>query len=194
MSRLAVLVSGTGRHLTQLIRLSRSGWLATELALVVASRADVPARQRADEAGIPNLVVDPGDLTKTLEEREIDWVVMAGYLRRWPIPREFEGRTLNIHPSLLPWFGGRGYYGDRVHAAVLASGMRVSGATVHFVTAEYDQGPILAQRAVPVHRDDDVTRLARRVFAAERELLPPCVRALATGEVRLVNGRIEGTF
>ena len=107
---------------------------------------------------------------------DCELVVMAGFLRLVQIPTEWAGRVLNIHPSLLPSFGGKGYYGDNVHRAVLARGVQFTGCTVHYVDNEYDHGPILLQRVVPVQPDDSVERLAARVFEAEKLALPEAVR------------------
>lgn len=188
--RVAVLVSGSGRSLENLLRRERVGALGAEIALVVASKAGIGAIARAEAFGVEAVVAKESEVTQFLVDRGIDLAVLAGYLRRWPIPESFVGRAINIHPALLPLFGGKGFYGHHVHEAVIRSGMRVSGCTVHFVSQDYDQGPIIAQRCVPVHPDDTADTLADRVFAAELELLPECVRAVAKGEIRLEGGRV----
>lgn len=189
--RLAVLLSGSGRTLVNLLDAIARGDLSAEIALVVASRECLGA-QRAHERGLPTRVI-PGDiagpnLAAVLAEHRIDLVVLAGYLRFLHIPDAYRGRVVNIHPALLPAFGGPGMYGDHVHAAVLARGCKVSGCTVHFVDDRYDEGPIIAQEAVPVLEDDDTHTLADRVFAAECRLYPRALQLVLSGAVT-VDGR-----
>jgi phosphoribosylglycinamide formyltransferase-1 len=153
---------------------------------VVSNAPQAFALERAKRLGIPSLVVDAErKLTADEFSREAftaaevaraDLVVLAGFLRLLVIPEGWIGRVLNIHPALLPAFGGKGYYGDKVHAAVLASGASETGCTVHYVTNEYDKGPILLQRKVPVLPGDDVHTLATRVFEAEKLALPEAIR------------------
>ncbi|MCA9834264.1 MAG: phosphoribosylglycinamide formyltransferase [Thermomicrobiales bacterium] len=184
--RLAVLVSGSGRSLENLLQIIARGDISAEIAVVVSSVAHVRALQIAAEAGIPTHVLTHKDargvdaysaaMYELLAPYQVDLVIMAGFLRRLLIFPGWENRILNIHPALLPqaqtYAAGRGFYGDHVHAAVLAHGDTESGATVHVVTDEYDDGPPLAQAVVPVLPDDGVHDLADRVFAAERELYP----------------------
>lgn len=150
---------------------------------VVSNRADAGALERARRAGVAAAVLhdpaDPAELLAVL--RDADLVVLAGYLKLVPaaVVARFRHRMINIHPALLPAFGGPGMYGRRVHAAVLASGARRSGATVHYVDEHYDRGPIIAQRAVPVEPGDTPERLAERVLTVEHELLPEVVLELA---------------
>jgi formyltetrahydrofolate-dependent phosphoribosylglycinamide formyltransferase len=161
---------------------------------VVASRPGIGAIARAEQAGVPWAVlpagVDPESLAESmLNELDLagaDLLVLAGFLKLIPesVVRRYRGRILNIHPALLPAFGGPGMYGRRVHEAVLQSGARVSGATVHVVDEEYDHGPIVAQWPVPVLEDDDPETLAARVLAVEHRLLPEVVEAVATGELK----------
>ena len=184
--RLAVLVSGTGRHLENLARLVQQGELDAELGLVISNRAGVAALERAERAGLPSLVLDPErqldhqtfseQAFAAIEGAGCGTVVLAGFLRMLVLPDGWEGRILNIHPSLLPAFGGKGFYGDRVHRAVLERGCKVSGCTVHYVDGEYDHGPILAQKVVPVLEGDDPGSLAARVFEAELEAYPEALR------------------
>src|SRR5690606_15282781 len=139
------------------LELQRAGSLPAEIVLVVASRPGIGALEHAKEHGVRSVVLPPAEIAAALDEERVDLVILAGYLKRWPIPDRYIGKTINIHPSLLPLFGGKGFYGDRVHEAVLRSGMRVTGCTVHFVTPEFDAGPIIAQRAVPVLPGDDAS-------------------------------------
>lgn len=184
--RLAVLVSGTGRHLDNLARLVRAGELDATIGLVLCDRAGARALGRAEEAGLPHLLLDPERgldpasfsraAFEAIASAGCGTVVLAGFLRRLVLPPGWERRILNIHPSLLPAFGGQGFYGDRVHRAVLERGCKVSGCTVHYVDEEYDHGPILAQRVVPVLPGDDPHSLAARVFEAELEAYPEALR------------------
>ena len=180
-ARLAVMLSGTGRTLLNLLGAVRSGSVSAEIPLVIASR-ECPGARHAREAGIETVVV-PGEipadrLEKMLAERSIDLIACAGYLKRLRIPVGFEGRILNIHPALLPAFGGVGMYGGRVHAAVLGSGAAESGCTVHVVDDEYDRGPIVAQARCPVLPTDDAATLAARVFELECRLYPKSLQQI----------------
>lgn len=189
----AVLVSGSGSNLQALIDRFADQAARAEVRLVVGSRPGIRALDRADAAGIRSVVLsaDRGaadeELRVALEDSAPDLVVLAGYLRLIPasLVERWRGRMLNIHPALLPLFGGPGMYGRRVHEAVLAAGVSVTGATVHLVDERYDGGPIVAQRQVPVCDGDDADTLAARVLAAEHELLPEVVAAIADGRCRL---------
>ena len=119
-----------------------------------------------------------------------DWVIMGGYLTHVLIPADFDNRVLNIHPALIPAFCGKGFYGHRVHEAVLEYGAKISGCTVHFVDNEYDHGPIILQRVVPVLDDDTPETLARRVFAAECEAYPEAIRLISGGRIKLAGRRV----
>jgi phosphoribosylglycinamide formyltransferase 1 len=182
--RVAVCISGRGSNLDALAeRLADDGH--AEIVLVLSNRADAPGLLRAAAAGVPaEALTDPADgaeWLERLERRQADLVVLAGYLKLVPraVIERFRGRIVNVHPALLPAFGGRGMYGHRVHEAVLASGAAESGATVHLVDEEYDRGTILAQERVPVEPGDTPERLAARVLAAEHRLLPAVVLAAA---------------
>ena len=199
--RLAVLISGTGRTLENLITLTNRGELPARIATVVSSRADVRGNAIAEEAGIP-LAVVPRRHFKSTEEfsaaiyyallpMEIDLVVMAGFLCKINVHPAFEGRIINIHPSLLPLFGGKGLYGGRVHQAVLDSGMKISGCTVHFVNESYDAGPIILQTAVPVLDDDTPSTLAARVFQEERRAYPEAIRLFAAGRLQIEGQQVR---
>ncbi|MCP5022011.1 MAG: phosphoribosylglycinamide formyltransferase [bacterium] len=182
----AVMVSGTGRHLNHLAQLASSGELPIEICLCISSRAGVGALQFAGHWNIPVEVPDPArDLSPEaygemifamLEERGVQTVILAGFLRFLPIPARWENRVLNIHPSLLPAFGGAGYYGRHVHAAVIKRGCTLSGCTVHYVDNVFDNGPILVQRSCKVHASDDSDTLASRVFEQELIAYPEAIR------------------
>lgn len=174
--RLGVLLSGSGRTLQNLIDRTRSGALAAEIAVVVADRAGVQGITRAQIAGVPVFVERDAEATFAhLRAHRVDLVCLAGYLRLLKIPADFARRVLNIHPALLPKFGGKGFYGHAVHEAVLAAKESESGCSVHLCTDEYDRGPILVQRRVPVLPGDDADTLAARVFEAECEAYPEAI-------------------
>jgi formyltetrahydrofolate-dependent phosphoribosylglycinamide formyltransferase len=189
----AVLASGGGSNLQALFEhADRAGEArAYHVVLVVADRADAGALARAAARGVATAVLtDPADaaaLDAHLGEHAVDLVVLAGYLKLVPaaVTRRFRGRMLNVHPALLPAFGGPGMYGRRVHRAVLAAGTRLSGPTVHFVDEAYDRGAIVAQWPVPVADGDTPETLAARVLQVEHLLLPAVVEAVAAGRVTL---------
>lgn len=198
--RLGVLVSGGGRSLENLVERQRAGTLAGDVVTVLANVTSAFALERARRLGIAAAVVRPRDhdspaafaraVFQRLEEHGVDLALMAGYLVRLPLEDSWRGRVLNIHPALLPAFGGHGYYGRRVHEAVRAAGVKVSGCTVHFVDDEYDHGPIILQRTVPVAFEDDLDAIAARVFAAECEAYPEAIDLYAAGRLRLEDGRV----
>jgi len=199
----AVLASGGGSNLQAIFEYldalgaHRDG----DVVLVASDRAGAGALERARVRDVETAHLarpaDGGALAALLEERAIDVVVLAGYLRLVPdaVVRRYRGRMVNVHPALLPAFGGAGMYGHRVHEAVLAAGARVSGATVHFVTEEYDRGAIIAQWPVPVFEEDATETLAARVLRVEHLLLPRVVELLAAELLALDDdGRVRGAF
>ena len=186
--RLAALISGSGRTLANLLERSAAGSLAATVELVLANRDLIGGLEIAREAGIPTEVLPrSGQPLKAWSNAffdrcrtaQADLVVMAGFLALLEIPADFSGRVINIHPSLLPAFGGKGFYGEHVHRAVLERGCTVSGCTVHYVDNEYDHGHIILQQTVPVLPEDDHERLAVRVFKAECDTLPAAINQLA---------------
>jgi formyltetrahydrofolate-dependent phosphoribosylglycinamide formyltransferase len=195
MMRVAVLASGGGTNLQALLDSCQGAALA-RVVVVISNKATAGALERARKAGVATEVLDdPSDgerLVALLRSYDTELVVLAGYLKLVPevVVQAYENRMLNIHPALLPSFGGPGMYGHHVHEAVLASGATVSGPTVHVVTAEYDRGPIVAQWPVPVSADDTPDTLAARVLEVEHQLLPAVVLAAARAGhvVRLVCG------
>ena len=195
--RVAVLASGGGSNLQAVMdHLAALGdRRGADVVLVVAGRETAGALERARRAGVATAVTAPESLAAILDGHSIDLVVLAGYLSFVPaaVTERWAGRIINVHPALLPSFGGHGLFGLRVHRAVLAAGARVSGATVHFVDAEYDRGPIIAQWPVPVAAADTPESLAARVLRVEHLLLPRAVDALARGAVSLgADGRVRG--
>ena len=183
--RLGVLLSGSGRTLQNLLDRSADGRLQASVVCVISDRANVLGLERAETAGVPRFVErDPERIYEILRAHEVDLVCLAGYLRLLPIADDFRGRVLNIHPALLPKYGGKGFHGERVHRAVLEAGDAESGCTVHVCDDTYDTGPPLLQKRVPVLPGDDVDSLAARVFAAECEAYPEAIRLWAEGEER----------
>lgn len=192
--RVAVLASGGGTNLQSLIdRFNSDPAAPARVELVVAGRPGVRALDRAAAAGIDAVVLDaredaaahPARMMRALEEHAIELVVLAGYLQLVPVDvvERYRGRIVNVHPALLPAFGGPGMYGMRVHRAVIEAGVRLSGATVHLVDERYDEGAILMQWPVPVLPGDTAESLAARVLPVEHVLLPLAVEMLA-GEMR----------
>lgn len=184
--RLAVLLSGSGRTLTNLLSHIQEGSLKAEIAVVGSSRSDVKGVEIAEEAGIPLFVESPrqheGDEAygKAIAEHLAPWnpdlVILAGFVHLWRFPEDYRERVLNIHPALLPDFGGKGFHGMNVHRAVLDAGVAESGCTVHYCDHEYDHGPVLLQKRVPVLPDDTPDRLAARVFDMECIAYPEAIR------------------
>jgi phosphoribosylglycinamide formyltransferase 1 len=182
--RVAVAVSGRGTNLEALLR-ALGPEAPARVVLVLSNRADAPALERASSRGIATVTLrdhaDGLEWLSTLERHGVELLVLAGYVKLVPaeVIARHRGRILNVHPALLPAFGGQGMYGRRVHEAVLASGARESGATVHLVDEVYDRGAILGQARVPVLPGDDAESLAARVLEAEHRLLPAAVLAAA---------------
>lgn len=174
--RLGVLLSGTGRTLQNLIDRIAGGTLAAEIACVIADRESAGGLTLARAAGLPTFVErDAEAIYAELRRHGVELVCLAGYLRLLPVAPDFVGRVLNIHPALLPKFGGKGFYGERVHRAVLAAGETESGCTVHVCDDVYDRGTIVLQKRVPVLPDDTVETLAARVFDAECQAYPEAI-------------------
>jgi phosphoribosylglycinamide formyltransferase 1 len=194
--RLVVLISGGGTTLQNLLDRIAANQLNAAIAGVVSSRADAFGIERAKKAGVPVTVVPTrsprfaDEVWSMVRSFAPDLVCFAGWLRLLPIPADYRLKVLNIHPALLPAFGGKGMYGRNVHEAVLASGAKVSGCTVHFVDDNYDSGPILVQKCVPVKEGDDPDTLATRVFAAECEAYPEAIELVAAGRVRVEGRRV----
>jgi phosphoribosylglycinamide formyltransferase-1 len=204
-SRIAVLASGGGSNLQALLDHFKAlgDERAGDVVLVASDRRDAGALERAARAGIVTAILpsprepDAQSMDELLAAHDVDLVALAGYMQHVPheVTRRFTGRMLNVHPALLPAFGGAGMYGPRVHRAVLAAGATTSGPTVHFVDDVYDHGTVIAQWPVPVRLDDDEHTLAARVLRAEHILYPRVVQAVAAGQVRLgPDGHIEHPF
>lgn len=203
MLRLAVLVSGGGTNLQAIIDRVADGTITnTEIAVVISNNYGVKALERAEQAGIPAVCVSPKDyadrtafnraLLETVDSYQVDLIVLAGFLV--VIPEEmidkYENRIINIHPSLIPSFCGTGYYGLKVHEAALERGVKIVGATVHFVDKGTDTGPIILQKAVEVKEGDTPKLLQQRVMEeAEWQLLPQAIDMIANGRIQVLNGR-----
>jgi phosphoribosylglycinamide formyltransferase 1 len=199
--RVAVLLSGSGTTLQNLLDQSAAGRLPAQAVCVVASRAEAFGVTRARNAGVSTFVVE----RKACASREefgrrifdhcrdagAELVCMAGFLQLVPIPTDFALRVLNIHPSLIPAFCGKGFHGQHVHQAVLDAGVKITGCTVHFADNEYDHGPIVLQRAIAVHDDDTAETLAARVFAEECAAYPEAIRLFAAGQLRVEGRRVR---
>lgn len=193
---IAVLISGRGRTLKNILDKIESGALDCEVRLVVASTPNASGLQYAEKANIATKVVERSEYDNSEEfnraifnlcrRAHVKYVVLAGYLTLLEIPEDFENRVLNIHPSLLPAFCGKGFYGRSVHEAALKRGVKVSGCTVHFVDNDYDAGPIILQEVVPVKEDDDTDSLSNRVlYDAEFVAYPKALQLLAEDRIRV---------
>ena len=205
MSRIkvAVLISGGGSNLQSLINEINKGQIPAEIKLVISNKADAYGVVRGKEHNIKTVVLDKltyemkaerdAKLLELLLEEEIDLVVLAGYLAIIPteIIKIYGNRMINIHPSLLPSFGGKGFYGQRVHEEVIRRGVKVTGATVHFVNEETDGGPIILQEVVLVEDEDDVESIGKKVLKVEHELLPRAVKLFVEGRLEVVGNRVK---
>jgi formyltetrahydrofolate-dependent phosphoribosylglycinamide formyltransferase len=191
-ARIAILASGGGSNFQAILDFlaTLGAQRAGDIVLVISDREGAPALNRARNSGIEALTIDKnaGDtMLNALVTRGVMIVVLAGYIQLVPtaVVSAYRGRIVNVHPALLPSFGGKGMYGMRVHTAVLAAGVGVSGPTVHFVDERYDRGPIIAQWPVPVSPNDTPEALAARVLAVEHLLYPRVVQSLCSGRIRL---------
>jgi phosphoribosylglycinamide formyltransferase 1 len=198
--RLAVLLSGSGTTLQNLLDRIRNASLDARVVLVISNRSDAYGLIRAAEAGAESCVVSRKQagnaeaFSQTIFEKcrhaGVELVCLAGFLQFLPIPSDFENRVMNIHPSLIPAFCGKGFFGHHVHEAVLAYGVKISGCTVHFVDNQYDHGPIILQKSVPVFDDDSPGGLGARVFEQECEAYPEAIQLFAEGKLRVEGRRV----
>ena len=197
--RIGVLLSGEGTSLENLFERIESGEVPAQVAVVIASKEGAGGLARAERRGVPAVAVprkkhrdvdEFNDLIHVeLEKHGVELVACLGFLSPFQLRGVYEGKALNVHPALIPAFSGQDMYGHRVYQAIFEKGVKLTGATVHFVDEEYDHGPILLQRAVPVLEDDTVETLSARVQAAERELVPEAIRLVAEGRVTIEGGR-----
>jgi phosphoribosylglycinamide formyltransferase 1 len=201
--KLAVLVSGSGTTLQNLVEVIDAGGLDAKVELVVGSRPGLVGLQRAAAANLPHVVVDRREYKDcaSFSQRVFslcdgvgaDLVVLAGWLCLLDVPQRYLGRAMNVHPALLPSFGGKGMFGRRVHQAVLDYGCKVSGCTVHFVDNTYDTGPVILQRTCPVMDDDTPETLAHRVFEEEKVAYPEAIRLFQQGRLKVEGRRVRIT-
>jgi len=197
--KLGVLISGSGRTMVNILDQIGQGRLNAAISLVLSSRSATAGVEKARAAGLdtriirrkdsPNIEQFSSHIEQELIAAEVELVVQAGWLCLWKIPRRYENRVMNIHPALLPSFGGQGMWGHHVHEAVLKAGCKVSGCTVHFCTNEYDVGPIILQRCCPVLEDDTAETLAARVFEQECIAYPEAIRLFSEGRIEVAGGR-----
>lgn len=200
----AVFASGSGSNFQALLDKKAEGKLHVSFSLLIGNNSTAPALERARTNGIDTLHLGPSHfadqnayaarLLDELDSHAADLIVLAGYMKMIPaaVVRKYHNRIMNIHPALLPSFGGKGMYGLRVHEAVLAYGAKVSGVTVHFVDEQYDHGPVILQQTVPVLDGDDAKRLAARVLQAEHANYWRAVEAFARGMIRVDGQRVIG--
>ncbi len=199
--RLGVLISGGGTTLMNILEYIKTGRLNAEVAVVISSRSAVAGVEKAKKAGLNVKIVRKKELRtidefsrqieKQLDAAKVDLVVQGGWLCLWKIPKKYENRVMNIHPALLPSFGGQGMWGHHVHEAVLAAGCKVSGCTVHFCTNEYDKGPIIVQRTCEVKDDDTADTLAARVFEQECIAYPQAIKLFADGKILVQGNKVK---
>jgi len=198
--RIAALISGGGRTVLNIGEEIDARRLDAEIAVVIASR-QCKGIERCQAAGMdvrvvpyremPDVETYSAEIVRILDEKQVDLAVLAGFLSLWEIPARYEGRVMNIHPALLPRFGGKGMYGHHVHEAVLQRGCKVSGCTVHFVTNEYDAGPIIVQKSVPAFDTDTPDELAARVFEQERLAYPEAIQLFTEDRLTIDNGIVR---
>jgi formyltetrahydrofolate-dependent phosphoribosylglycinamide formyltransferase len=200
-TNLAVLLSGSGKTLQNLIDKIDDKTLNAKIQIAISSSPDAYGLKRAKKNNIPATVVKYSDynstevfsnaIIKEIEEYPIDLIILAGFMHLFKIPDKYSGKVMNIHPGLIPSFCGKGYYGHHVHEAVIESGVKVSGCTVHFVDNEYDNGPIIIQRTVPVHEGDTADTLAQMVFKEECLAYPDAINLFAEGRLKIEGSRVK---
>jgi len=184
LKKIVVFASGSGTNFQAIIDAINNGYIEAEITGLITDRPGIGAIERAEANTIPVEIVPPSSSTATIKQKlesfNPDLIVLAGYLQKIPpeVVDQYPRKIINIHPSLLPNYGGPGFYGDRVHKEVLKNREKESGCTVHFVTKEYDKGPIIAQRKVRVHPQDTPEDLAKRILKHEHQLLPNVVKQI----------------
>lgn len=199
--RLGVLLSGGGTTLKNLLEHIGDGRLQADVATVIADRPGTRGQEIARHAAIDAHLVARRDfksldefsreIERLLDTAQVDLVCLAGFLSLWRISESYLGRVMNIHPALIPSFCGRGMFGHHVHEAVVKSGVKISGCTVHFADNQYDHGPIILQRTVPVHFDDTPDDVAARVFQQECQAYPEAIRLFAEGRLKIEDHRVR---
>ncbi len=199
--RIAVLISGAGTTLRNLIEKIASDELDARIRLIVANTFNAPGLQYGEKGNIPIAVIDRNEFPsrrkfgdavfERCRQAQVDLVVLAGFLSRLVVPEDFVNRVVSIHPALMPSFCGKGFFGHHVHEAVLQCGVKLSGCTIHFVDNQYDHGPIVMQRVVPVLEGDTPKTLAARVLQAECEAYPEALGLIAAGRVSIDGRRVR---
>ena len=201
MLNLAILISGSGTTLQNLIDKINAKTLNANIQIVISSAPDTYGVKRAEQNNIPVSIVQrkgfnnseifSNTIINEIEKYSVDLIILAGFLHLFKIPDKYTGKAMNIHPGLIPSFCGKGYYGHHVHEAVIESGVKVSGCTVHFVDNEYDCGPIIIQRVVQVHEDDSPETLAQRVFKEECIAYPEAINLFAEGRLKIEERKVR---
>lgn len=189
---IAVLISGGGTNLQAIIDNTKNNYIKGKIKIVISNREDAYGLTRAKNAGIDALVIkDDEKLISTLSENKIDLIVLAGYLKILPekITKIYENKIINIHPSLIPAFCGRGYYGLKVHEAVIKKGVKYTGATTHFVNEGADEGPIIMQKITEVG-EENPEELQAKVLKIEHEILPKSIKYFCEDKLKVVNGKV----
>lgn len=198
---LGILISGSGNTLQNFIDQIETEKLPATIQIVISSKPDVAGLNRARKHNLRTTVIPYANytsidafscaITDELDKYPIDLITLAGFVHFYNIPEKYHGKVMNIHPGLIPAFSGHHYYGRKVHEAVITYGAKVSGCTVHFADNIYDNGPIITQRAVPVHDDDTPDTLAERVFQAECEAYPEAIRLFAEGRLKIEGRKVR---
>lgn len=198
--RLAILLSGGGRTMVNIADNIKRGELNAEIVTVISSRQEVAGVQRSNELGLIPQIIRKKDtpdidafserIVEVLDNANVDLVCQCGWLCLWRIPEQYKNKVINIHPGLLPDFGGQGMFGHHVHEAVIKAERLLSGCTVHFVNDNYDAGPVILQRACPVIENDTPESLAARVFEQECKAYPEAIRLFAEGRLGMVEGKV----
>jgi formyltetrahydrofolate-dependent phosphoribosylglycinamide formyltransferase len=201
MLNLAILISGSGTTLQNLIDKINDKTLNANIQIVICSSPNAYGIKRAEQNNIPVAIVQrkgynnseifSNTIINEIEKYSVDLIILAGFLHLFKIPDKYTGKVMNIHPGLIPSFCGKGYYGHHVHEAVIESGVKVSGCTVHFVDNEYDCGPIIIQRVVQVHEDDSPETLAQRIFKEECIAYPEAINFFAEGRLKIEGRKVR---
>ncbi len=201
MLNLAILISGSGTTLQNLIDKINDKTLNANIQIVISSAPATYGIKRAEQNNIPVAIVQrkgynnseifSNTIINEIEKYSVDLIILAGFLHLFKIPDKYTGKVMNIHPGLIPSFCGKGYYGHHVHEAVVESGVKVSGCTVHFVDNEYDCGPIIIQRVIQVHEDDSPETLAQRVFKEECIAYPEAINLFAEGRLKIEERKVK---
>lgn len=201
-TKIGVLISGGGTNLQSLIDIIKKGYIKGSIKLIISNKEDAYGLERGREADIESIFINPAlynredydkKLIEEFKKRDVDLIVLAGYLRilSKDFITEYREKIINIHPSLIPSFCGKNYYGQRVHRAVLEYGCKITGATVHFVDENADTGPIILQEPVRVYDDDTIESLQKRVLEAEHKIFPEAVRLYCDGKLKIEGRQVK---